>query len=60
MKVSIFEKKGLPGTILDDNFTIACNDKSIKIIEIQREGKNKLLLKDFLLGTKIQVGDIVK
>ncbi|MDA1197773.1 MAG: methionyl-tRNA formyltransferase [Proteobacteria bacterium] len=59
-KVSIFEKKGLPGTILDDNFTIACNDKSIKIIEIQREGKNKLLLKDFLLGTKIQVGDIVK
>jgi len=59
-QASMFEKKGAAGTILDSNFTIACKNKSIRIKEIQKEGKNKLLLKDFLLGVKVKVGDIVK
>ena len=59
-KASIIEKKDLPGTVLDNNFTISCKDRSIKIIEIQKEGKNKLLLKEFLLGMNFRVGDLVK
>ena len=59
-QASIFEKKGVPGTILDNNFTIACNDQSIKIIEIQREGKNRLLLKQFLAGMNFKVGDVIE
>ena len=59
-EASIIEKKGIAGTILDNNFTIACKDKSIRIIEIQKEGKNKLLLKFFLQGTTIKIGDVVK
>jgi methionyl-tRNA formyltransferase len=59
-KAQIFEKKGVPGTILDDHFTIACKDKSIRILEIQREGKNKLSLNIFLLGMNFKVGDQVK
>ena len=59
-KASIFEKKGRIGTILDNSFTISCKDKSIKIIEIQREGKNRLLMTDFLLGMKFKAGDTVK
>mgnify|MGYP000070628451 CR=1 FL=1 len=55
----ILEKKGVTGTIVDNNFTIACKDKSIRINEIQREGKNKLLLKDFLLGMNFKIGDLV-
>jgi len=58
-KALISEKRGSPGTILDNNFIIGCDDKSIKIIEIQKEGKNKLLLKDFLLGINFRVGDLV-
>ena len=58
-KASIFDKKGTSGTILDSNFIIGCKDQSIKIIEIQREGKNKLLLKNFLLGMNFQIGDLV-
>ena len=58
-KASMSDKKGTPGTILDNNFTIACKDRSIKIIEIQKEGKNKLLLKDFLLGVNFKIGDAV-
>ena len=56
----IFDKKGAAGTILDNHFTIACKDKSIKIKEIQREGKNKLLLKEFLLGMSFKAGDTVQ
>ena len=59
-KASIFEKSGIAGTILDNNFTIGCKDKSIKIIEIQREGKNKLLLESFLLGMNFKIGDLIE
>ena len=59
-KALISEKKGSPGTIHDNNFIIGCGDKSIKIAEIQKEGKNKLLLKDFLLGMNFKIGDLVE
>ena len=59
-KASIFDKKGPAGTILDNNFIIGCKDKSVKITEIQREGKNKLLLEIFLLGINFKIGDIVE
>ena len=32
---------GNPGTLLDENLTIACKSDSIQILEIQRQGKNK-------------------
>ena len=59
-KASIFDKTGTAGTILNNNFIIGCKDKSIKIDEIQREGKNKLLLENFLLGMNFKIGDLVK
>jgi len=59
-RAKIIEKSGPPGTILNDNFLICCGDKSLEITEIQKEGKNKLLLKDFLMGTKFKQGDELK
>jgi len=59
-KASILEKTGPAGTIIDNSFVIACKDNSIKIIEIQKEGKNKLLLKDFLLGMNFKIGDLIE
>ena len=50
---------GKPGTILDENLTVACKSGSIQILEIQREGKNKQQTKDFLLGTKISKNSIL-
>ena len=50
------EINGEIGQVLDDNLTIGCKKKSIKIIEIQRQGKNKQNSKDFLLGSKIKKG----
>ena len=59
-KASVFDKTGAAGTILDNNFIIGCKDKSIKITEIQKEGKNKLLLENFLLGINFKIGDIIE
>jgi methionyl-tRNA formyltransferase len=56
----IVEKKGTPGTILNDNFIICCGDKSLEIIEIQKEGKNKLTLKSFLMGLNFKKDDVLK
>ena len=38
-RAKAIEKKGPPGTILDNNFIIGCGEKSLEIIEIQKEGK---------------------
>ena len=59
-RAKIIEKNGLPGKILDNNFTIGCKDKSLEIIEIQKESKNKLLLKNFLMGVHFKQGDDLK
>ena len=59
-KAKILDKKGPIGVILDSNFTIGCKDKSLEIIEIQKEGKNKLPLRDFLFGINFKQGDILK
>ena len=52
-------ESGNPGTLLDENLTIACKSDSIQILEIQRQGKNKQTTKDFLLGKKISKGSIL-
>jgi len=59
-RAKIIEKSGPPGTIFNDNFIICCGDKSLEIIEIQKEGKNKLLLKNFLMGISFKRGDELK
>ena len=50
---------GKPGLVLDDKLTIGCLKNSIEILEIQREGKNKQNINDFLLGNKISKDTIL-
>ena len=50
---------GKPGTVLEENLTVACKSDSIQILEIQREGKNKQLTQDFLLGKKISKNSLL-
>ena len=56
-KAEIISKNGEPGKVLDDELTIACNEQSIKILEIQKEGKSRQSSVKFLLGNKIKQGD---
>ena len=56
LKAEISEAKGKPGIILDEYFKVACNNKSIKILEIQRQGKRPQKINEFMLGSQIKVG----
>ena len=56
-KAKIVETNGKVGFTIDNKLTIACKDNSIQILEIQKEGKNKLSLEKFLLGNQIQSGE---
>ena len=48
--------EGIPGKILNDKFTIACSKNAIQIIELQKEGKQKIKADEFLKGNKIKTG----
>ena len=54
LKATLSDLEGQPGTVLDDNLAVACETKSIKIQEIQRQGKSKQKATEFLLGSKIK------
>ena len=42
---------------LDDKLTIACEKNSIKILMVQKEGKNIMKTEDFLKGYKVFKGE---
>ena len=50
---------GRPGTVIEESLAVACKSNSVQILEIQREGKNKQLTQDFLLGKKISKDSIL-
>ena len=45
-----------PGTVLDDQLTIACNPGAIRPLIVQRAGKSAMPVKDFLRGFAILAG----
>ncbi len=51
--------KGNPGEVLSQNLDVGCGKNSIKIIEIQKQGKKIQRLKEFLLGNPIKNGSIL-
>tara|TARA_Y100000741_G_scaffold126398_1_gene95327 strand:- start:349 stop:891 length:543 start_codon:yes stop_codon:yes gene_type:complete len=60
LKAEISSNVGTPGNVLSDKFEIGCKDRSIKILEIQREGKRPQKINEFLLGSKIKKGSSLK
>ena len=59
LKAKEVEHKGRPGEIIDKNFTIACEKKSIQILEIQKEGKQKMSINEYLRGNTLKIGYII-
>jgi methionyl-tRNA formyltransferase len=48
------DRSGSPGDLLDDRLTIACGEGAIRIIELQRAGKQPMKAVDFLRGTPLK------
>jgi len=47
---------GAPGEVLDDHLAVACKEGAIRILELQRAGKQPMKAEDFLHGTSVRVG----
>jgi methionyl-tRNA formyltransferase len=45
-----------PGTLLDDDLTIACGDGAIRILDLQRAGGKPMKANEFLRGTPVPRG----
>ena len=56
LKAELNNLSGKPGEIIGDSLEIACKEKSIKVIMIQREGKKPQKTPEFLLGSQIKKG----
>ena len=57
LKAEISNGIGNPGEVLNDYLEIACGDKqSIKVTEIQRQGKRPQNIGEFMLGSRIRKG----
>ncbi len=60
LKAEISEKEGNIASVLDEELIVGCGEKSIKVLEIQKQGKNKMKINEFLLGNKFLKGSILK
>jgi len=60
LKAEIGNGKGSPGEVVSNYLEIVCGNKqSIKITEIQRQGKKPQNIREFMLGTQIKKGLII-
>jgi len=60
LKAEIGNGVGKIGEVISDKLEIACsNNQSVKILEIQRQGKNPQKIGEFMLGSKIKKGSII-
>mgnify|MGYP001265777642 FL=1 len=60
LKAEIGNGIGKSGEVISNNLEIACiNKKSIKVLEIQREGKKIQKIGEFMLGSQIRKGSLI-
>jgi methionyl-tRNA formyltransferase len=59
LKASIASASGNPGTVLDEQLTIACGEGAIRPTLIQRAGKPAMATAELLRGRAIPVGTVI-
>jgi methionyl-tRNA formyltransferase len=54
LRCAVVAGSGAPGEVLDDRLTIACKQGAIRILELQRAGKQPMKAEEFLRGTPVK------
>ena len=54
------EGSGAPGTVLDDRLTIACGEGAVRLLEVQRAGRQPMKADEFLRGSKVAPGTVLR
>jgi methionyl-tRNA formyltransferase len=50
------EGSGVHGIALDDKLTIACGDGAVRLVQVQRAGRQPMSAEEFLRGTPVKAG----
>jgi methionyl-tRNA formyltransferase len=56
LRCGLAKGSGAPGELLGDDLTVACGEGAIRILELQRAGKQPMKAPDFLRGTSLKPG----
>ncbi|MEA2759586.1 MAG: methionyl-tRNA formyltransferase [Methylobacteriaceae bacterium] len=56
LRSSLAEGSGPPGTIIDDQLTMACGRGAVRLLNVQRAGKAPMDAASFLRGARVQTG----
>jgi methionyl-tRNA formyltransferase len=56
LRCAIADGPGAPGEVLDDHLAVACKEGAVRILELQRAGKQPMKAEEFLRGTPVKAG----
>jgi methionyl-tRNA formyltransferase len=54
LRCEIADGSGAPGEVLDDHLAVACKQGALRILELQRAGKQPMKAEEFLRGTPLK------
>jgi methionyl-tRNA formyltransferase len=60
LRSTLAEGEGKPGTVLDDQLTIACGKGSVRLLQVQRAGKRPMPVAEFRRGAELPVGSFLR
>ena len=56
LRSTLEDGTGSPGTVLDEHLTVACGAGAVRILELQRAGRQAMKADEFLRGTPVAPG----
>jgi methionyl-tRNA formyltransferase len=56
LRSTLAEGMGSPGTVLDEHLTVACGVGAVRILQLQRAGRQAMKADEFLRGTPVAPG----
>jgi methionyl-tRNA formyltransferase len=56
LRSTLAQGSGAPGTVLDDQLTVACGEGAVRLLELQRAGRQPMKAGEFLRGAGIKRG----
>ena len=56
LRCAMVDRSGVSGEVLDDRLAVACRQGAIRILELQRAGKQPMKADEFLRGTPVKAG----
>ena len=60
LRARVVGVNGAPGTVLDEQLTIACGDAALRPLTVQRAGKPAMGAEEFLRGKPVAVGTVLR